>query len=151
MKFQNPNNKLQTIFKFKIQNTKHVWNLVLSALDLFVIWCLVFGASPAHAAVDLGDKYAFGYITTLGDGVNRLVRPTFSIAIAVVIVYFLIGAFKYLTSAGDKEAVAGARGMITHAIIGFMILIFAFLVLQFGLSALFGIEGLQIFSETEGQ
>jgi len=105
---------------------------------------------PTFAAVDLGDKYGFGDIPTLGEGVNRLVTPTFSIATAVVVIYFLAGAFKYLTSAGDKEAVAGARGMITHAIIGFMILIFAFLVLQFGLSLLFGIEGLQIFDTQKG-
>lgn len=83
------------------------------------------------ARVNIGDEYGFGYIKSLGEGVGLLVNPTFSIAIAVVTIYFLIGAFKYLTSAGDKDAAAGARAMITHAIIGFVILIFAFLILQF--------------------
>ena len=105
---------------------------------------------PVYAAVDIGKEYGFGDILTLGEGVNRLVRPTFSIAMAVVVIYFLAGAYKYLTSAGDKETVSGARSMITHSIIGFMILIFAFLVLQFGLSSLFGIEGLQIFDTGKG-
>ena len=114
---------------------------------MILLFPIPYSLFPTFAAVSLGDKYAFGDITTLGGGVNRLVRPTFSIATAVVVIYFLIGAFKYLTSAGDKEAVAGARSMITHAIIGFMILIFAFLVLQFILSQLFGIKDLGIFTE----
>lgn len=96
--------------------------------------------SPTYAAVDLGQSYAFGDVKSLGEGTSRLVVPTFSIAIATVIIYFLIGAFKMLTSGGDKEAVAGARNMIVHAIIGFVILMFAFLILQFGLSSLFGIN-----------
>ncbi|MBI4036544.1 hypothetical protein HY386_01525 [Candidatus Daviesbacteria bacterium] len=83
------------------------------------------------AAVDIGQSYAFGDVLTLGEGVQRLVAPTFSIAAAVVVIYFLIGAFKYLTSGGDKEAIGGAYRMITHAVIGFVILIFAFLILQF--------------------
>lgn len=81
--------------------------------------------------VDIGTEYSFGDIPSLGEGVNRLVDPTFSLATAVVIIYFLIGAFKFLTSGGDKEAVASARNMITHAIIGFIILIFVFIILQF--------------------
>ncbi len=83
------------------------------------------------AAVDIGNEYGFGYIKSLGEGVSLLVNPTFSIAIAVVVIYFLVGAFKYLTAAGNKDAIAAARAMIIHAIIGFIILIFAFLILQF--------------------
>lgn len=86
---------------------------------------------PAQAVFDIGDVFGYGYIKSLGQGTSYLVAPTFSLATAAVIIYFLIGAFKFLTSAGDKEAVASARNMITHAIIGFVILIFAYLILQF--------------------
>lgn len=83
------------------------------------------------AKVDIGTEYGFGDIQSLGEGVNRLVMPTFSIATAVVVIYFLVGAVKFLMSGGDKEAVGSARAMITHAIVGFIILIFAFLILEF--------------------
>lgn len=95
-----------------------------------------------YAAVNIGQEFAFGDITTLGEGVTRLVAPTFGVATLLVVIYFLIGAFKYLISGGDKEAVEGARRMITHAIIGFAILMFAFLILQFLLARLFGITRL---------
>lgn len=84
-----------------------------------------------YAAVDIGREFGFGDIQTLGEGVTRLVAPAFSLATASVVIYFLIGAFKYLTSGGDKEATSSARAIITHAIIGFVILMFAFLILQY--------------------
>lgn len=86
---------------------------------------------PAYAIVDISQEYGYGYIKSLGDGVSLLVAPVFSIATSVVVIYFLIGAFKYVISGGDKDAIASARNMITHAIIGFVILMFAFLTLQF--------------------
>ena len=94
---------------------------------------------------DIGSCFGFGGITSLGDALSRLVAPGFSLAAAAVVIYFLLGAFKYLKSGGDKEEVSAARAMITHAIIGFIILMFSFLILQFLLSALFGITGFQLF------
>lgn len=96
------------------------------------------------AAVDIGREFAFGNIETLGQGVSMLVAPAFSIAALLVVIYFLIGAFKYLMSGGDKEATSSARAMITHAAVGFAILMFAFLILQFLLARLFGITGLKL-------
>lgn len=95
--------------------------------------------------VNIGEKFGFGDITSLGDATSKLVMPIFSIAAAAVVIYFLWGAFKFLTSGGNKEEVAGARQMIIHAIIGFIILMFAFLILQFLMSSLFGITNFQLF------
>lgn len=84
----------------------------------------------AHA-VDLSQEYPFGNIRSLGEGVRLLVVPTFSIAAVVVIAFFIIGGIKYMTSGGEKEAVSSARSMITHAIIGFIILMMLFALMQF--------------------
>ena len=104
---------------------------------------LVFPSS-AHADVKIGEKFGFGDVTSLGQATTRLVMPIFSLAAVAVIIYFLFGAFKYLVSRGNKEEVEASRQMITHSIIGFIILMFAFLMLQFLLSSLFGITGFQI-------
>ncbi|MBI2338244.1 hypothetical protein HYU95_03620 [Candidatus Daviesbacteria bacterium] len=107
--------------------------------------------SPAYAAcvdpagVKIGECFGFGDFTSFGGVVSKLVPAAFSIAAAAVVLYFLWGAFNYLKSGGNKEEVAGARQIITHSIIGFIILIFAFLILQFLLSSLFGITGFQLF------
>ena len=116
---------------------------LFSIIQLLIIAGL-FYPSTVLAEVKLGDKFGFGDLTSLGEATSKLVMPVFSIATAAVVIYFIIGAFKLLVSGGNKEEVAGARNMITHALIGFIILIFAFLILQFLLSALLDITGFQL-------
>lgn len=90
------------------------------------------------AQVNIGDQYAFGKVKSLGEGVGLLVNPAFSIATTLVVIYFLVGAFKLMTASGEKEAVGSAQKMITHAIIGFVLLMFSFLIFQFLVGNLFG-------------
>ena len=96
------------------------------------------------AQVDIGKDFGYGYLKNLGQGTNLLVTPIFSIAAFLVILYFLLGAFKYLKAGGSKEEVEAARQMIVHAIVGFFLLMLAFLILQFILSSLFNITGFKI-------
>ncbi len=120
------------------------WGLGISKIAAF--FCAVFiflfpipySLFPTHADVKIGEKFGFGDITSLGQGTSQLIAPFFSIAAVLVIIYFLLGAFKYLRSGGDKEEVQGARQMITHSMIGFMLLIFTFFIIQYLLSTLFG-------------
>ncbi len=91
----------------------------------------------------LGDQFAFGWINNLGQAFSLLINPGFQVAAVAVIVYFVYGAFKYITSAGDKEAVAVSGKMITHSIIGFILLIVMFLIVQF-IPEFFGLSGYKI-------
>ena len=98
----------------------------------------LLSTTPIFAAVDISKEYAFGDLKNLGQGLYRLVLPAFGIAAAGVIFYFIFGAFKYISSGGDKEEVAKARGMITHGLIGFILLMSLFLVINFLFARLFG-------------
>lgn len=100
--------------------------------------------TSAYAEVNIGKEFGFGGIGSFGEGISKLVTPGFSVASVLVIIYFLFGAFKFLASGGDKEQIAEGREMITHSMIGFIILMFAFVILQFLLSSLFGITGFLI-------
>lgn len=128
----------------------------VTALIFFFISTVTFYSAPVQAigpcptppypsGVPIGDCFGFGQFGSLGDIVSKLVPVMFSVAAVGVVIYFLLGAFKFLMSGGNKEAVAEGRNMITHSIIGFVILIFVFLILQFLLSALLGITGFQLF------
>ncbi len=86
------------------------------------------------AAIDLSTQYGYGHTkdtATLGTAVSKLALIAFSIAAVAVVLYFVVGAFLIITSAGDKGAVTKARNMITHSIIGFILLIMLFLILMF--------------------
>lgn len=51
------------------------------------------------------------------------------VAAALVVLFFLvIGAFKWITSGGDKDAIGKARGTIVNALIGLAILALSFLI-----------------------
>ena len=84
------------------------------------------------AQVNIGSEFGFAgrEFDNLGSAITQLVNPGFSIAASLVIIYFLWGAFKYLQAGENKEEVLAAKQMIMHAIIGFIILMFAFLILQ---------------------
>ena len=43
---------------------------------------------------------------------------------------FVVASFKYLTSKGDPTTLADARSMLTNAIIGFLIIASAFVIVQ---------------------
>lgn len=96
-------------------------------------------------AVNLDTQYAFGgaEFSSLGKALRHLIGPAFNIAAIAVTFYLIIGAFRYITSGGDKQALEKARAMITHAIIGFLLLMLMFLVLQYIPEAI-GLKGFSI-------
>lgn len=120
-----------------------VYGLSFMVFTLYTIYYIPY-TFPAYA-FNIGDKFGFGDFTSFGDILSKLVTPVFSVAATLVIIYFLWGAFDLIKSGSNKEEIAGAREKITHAIIGFIILIFAFLILQFLLFSLFGFTGFQLF------
>jgi hypothetical protein len=86
-----------------------------------------------------------GNPTTLGFFITLLVPIAFSIAAMLVVFYFIIGAFELITSQGDKAHIVSARSKIYHSIIGFILLMFLFLVMQYIIPALVPNTTLKIF------
>lgn len=81
---------------------------------------------------------------TPGDIVSALVPYLFAIAGFLLIIYLLYGGYKYLLSRGDPKAMQEARGVITNALIGFVIVFIAYWVVQLigellGLDVIMGI------------
>ena len=86
--------------------------------------------------MDLSKYYGFGFLNSVGELFTLLVMPGIFIAIVAVIFYFLIGAIRFVASGGDKDAVAGARKMMVHSLVGLFLLVFAFVLLTFVLQVL---------------
>lgn len=66
-----------------------------------------------------------GY-ANLGDFVTNFLGLAFIVALLVVLVMLIWGAFEWITSGGDKEAVGKARSRIINALIGLAVLAVAF-------------------------
>lgn len=70
------------------------------------------------------DPEALGFaIPTLGDVLTFIIRLFFVIAGVFALIYLLIGAFRWVTSGGNKENVEKARDQIQNALVGVILII----------------------------
>lgn len=68
----------------------------------------------------------------IGSFISNIITVAFSIAILVVLIMLIWGAFEWIVSGGDKEAVGKARGRIINALIGLAVLAVAFALASLG-------------------
>jgi hypothetical protein len=76
---------------------------------------------PACQSVDVGE---LGFkIPSLGDLLTFVIRAFFVIAGLAALFYMLLGAFAWVTSGGDSEAVTAAQQKIQAAVVGMLIIV----------------------------
>lgn len=66
----------------------------------------------------------------LGSIVSEFLKYLFPLAGLLLFAYLVVGGFSYLTSGGDPKAMEQAKGKVTNAIVGFIILVVAYWVVQ---------------------
>lgn len=77
--------------------------------------------APACQSVDVGE---FGFkIPSLGDILTFAIRGFFVIAGLAALFYMLLGAFAWVTSGGDADAVGAAQQKIQAAVLGLIIIV----------------------------
>lgn len=68
-------------------------------------------------------------------GLEAVFENVITVALAfagiVLFVMFLTGGFRYLTAGGDAKATEAARGTLTHAVAGLVVLVLAYIIIQF--------------------
>lgn len=67
---------------------------------------------------------------SLGDIVSALVPFLFAGAGLLLLLYLLFGGFQLMTSAGDPKKMQEAKGRLTNALIGFLIVFVSFWLVQ---------------------
>ncbi len=75
----------------------------------------------------LQSKSGVGFFQDL---VPRMVGLAFLVGVLVFFFIMITGAIQWITSGGDKTAVEGARGKITNAVVGVVILLSLFALLK---------------------
>jgi hypothetical protein len=118
--------KMKKIFSFLIALfiTVAIYSMFLSNLDsVFADVCTTANASqyPTCTTIDT-DQLGF-QIPSLGDILTFAIRVFFIIAGLAALFYMLIGAFSWIQSGGDEEAVTGARNKIQAAVFGMILIV----------------------------
>ena len=80
--------------------------------------------SPTTTAITITPPKP-GY-SDLGKFITNILVLAFGLALLVVLVMLVWGAFEWIVSGGDKEAVGKARSRIINALIGLAVLAVAF-------------------------
>ncbi len=66
--------------------------------------------------------------------------------ILILFIMLVVGSFKYLTSAGDQEKIAGAKKTITYALLGVFLFMSSYLILNVIQMLFIGPDGPSLFN-----
>lgn len=107
---------------------------------------LAFDASNAKSAACDGINSTFGSSSCSTDGkdatktANSLITTIVNILTALVgiiaVIMIIVGGFKFITSGGESNSVAGARKTIIYALVGLIIVVLAQVIVRFVLGKL---------------
>ena len=96
----------------------------LAALSTSIAYLLASSKALAADPIVI-TKPTEGY-TDLGVFISNVLTILFGVAVLVVLFMLVWGAYEWITSGGDKEAVGKARSRILNALIGLAVLAVAF-------------------------
>lgn len=94
--------------------------------------------------VNISTNFGFGYFGTFAQVIDKIGPGVFAVIGVMIVFYFMLGAYEMIVSTGSKENVAHARARMTHAIIGFILLMFAYLVVEY-IPVLLNLTGFSFF------
>lgn len=75
---------------------------------------------------------------------QNIVYAAFIFAGIAALIFIIISGIKFLTSGGDPKQVEGARNTMTYAIIGLVVILLSFAILNF-ISDITGVQCIKIF------
>jgi len=61
---------------------------------------------------------------------NRVYNTAILSAGAVFIIWMIISAIRYMAAGGDEKAIEAARGSLTHALLGFVLVLGAYAIIN---------------------
>jgi hypothetical protein len=96
----------------------------LTAIASSALYLLSATGAFAQTSIMIATPEA-GY-KNLGLFIGNVLTILFAIAVLVVLFMLVWGAYEWITSGGDKEAIGKARGRILNALIGLAVLSVAF-------------------------
>jgi hypothetical protein len=89
---------------------------------------------------DLGGKTGISFFQSF---IPNLISLAFILGVIIFFFILIIGAIQWISSGGDKQAVENARGKVTNAIIGLVILFTVYAIIQL-INIFFGVKLLEL-------
>ncbi len=87
----------------------------------------VFAASPWTGCLENGDVATIKCIVPL---FSNLVQGVLALSGVALFVMLLVGGFNFLLSGGDQKKLETAKGTLTNAVIGLIVIVCAYLIIK---------------------
>jgi len=117
----------------------------LLAQSLQIPWTTTSGVETSTTIKGPLEASNFGNQITLGSILSKAIDYIFIFAGIGLLLMLLGSGFSFLTSTGDPKKMEKAKGQLTNALVGFLIIFVAFWLVQ-AAGIIFGIEAIgQIF------
>lgn len=130
---KNKNKKIITLFSFY---------LILGSI-LFLMVTLntqsVFAISITDSLENAANTAGLKGETDIQKIVSRIIDVVLGLLGLIFLILILVGGFQWMTSAGEPEKIKKARGLLTNAVIGLLIISAFYAITQFVFS-LIGVE-----------
>lgn len=91
-----------------------------------LIAALVIFAAPVYADTPVPPAQISDIVTVLKN-IITILAPAAGVAFFIML---LVGGYKFITSGGDPKAVGSARATLTYAVIGIILVVASWLILQ---------------------
>lgn len=115
----------------------------LSALALSTSTVLAAAETEVKLKPPTGSGFERLGDLTFGELIAGLIRISLVVAAIVFFFVLVIGGIRWILSGGDKQATEGARGQITAALVGLVIVFAAWAIVQL-IETLFGVKILNL-------
>ena len=81
-------------------------------------------------AQEIVPSQSLGKVDDIISVVRNIIRFILIVAFVLAFLFLIVGGIRWITAGGDEKGVAGARGMITGALIGLVIVLVAFALIR---------------------
>jgi type IV secretory pathway VirB2 component (pilin) len=92
-------------------------------------------ASAADEAQSGVDAVNSGNDTSLEDMITSVINVLLYIAGIIAVIMIIVGGIKYMTSSGDSSGISSAKNTVLYAIIGLVLVILAFAIVNWVVKA----------------
>ncbi len=135
---------------------------ILGFITAILLGVGLFFAHPILAAEDTGavdlkgfEQFAqdagFSTEASIMEIITRLIRTFLTFLGVLMVVYVLYGGFLYMTSGGETERIKKAKKILINAMIGLVIILSSYAIVQFVLNSITGATGAGSISQSDQQ